>query len=446
MFGRESEAEYAAYVESELSAVEYELLTARQWADHVDQPQVEWIPSDLEKMTPGPDLAAILSGLDPCQLSGYDLVAVLCAQQRQISHDQARLYAVMVEVSHRMDPESGWRDEAVEFASDEIRTALTLTRRAADSELGLATDLKERLPTLWAALDAGDIDLRRAKTIVYGISHLPEGTARRIVERVVEQAAKLTTGQLAARIRRLCVETDPDDAKPRYQQGVEERRMVAEANPDGTASLLGYQLPINRVTAASQRVNRLARTLKTRGETRTLDQIRADVFLDLLQGGDLKTGSADGTVDIHFELTTLARLDDHPAELAGMGPVIADIARQVAADQNHSRWTYTVTDNGEPVATGTTRKRPTAAIKRQVHARYPTCIFPGCRMPATNCDLDHRKPWAQGGPTNTDHLAPACRHDHILRDHGWQLQRLENGDHQYTSPLGHTYTTSRAPP
>jgi len=163
MFGREPEVEYAAYVESEQSAVEYELLTAQQWAQHVDQPpDIEPIPSGLEEMTPGPYLAAILSGIHPDQMSGYDLVAVLQAYQRQISHDQARLYAVMVEVSHRTDPESGRTDEAVEFASDEIRAALTLTRRAADSELGLATDLKERLPTLWAALDTGDIDLRRA--------------------------------------------------------------------------------------------------------------------------------------------------------------------------------------------------------------------------------------------------------------------------------------------
>jgi hypothetical protein len=265
---------------------------------------------------------------------------------------------------------------------------------------------------------------------------------------VVEHAPRLTTGQLAARIRRSCLETDPENAKHRYQQGLADRRVVAEANPDGTGNLLGYQLPIDRVTAASQRINQLAQNLKTKVETRSIDQIRADVYLDLLEGTAQHgtNRSTGGTVDIHVELTTLARLDDQAGELAGMGPVIADIARQVITDQNHSRWNYVVTDNGQPVATGTTRRRPTASIKRQVHARYPTCIFPGCRMPAQHCDLDHRTPWAQGGPTNTDHLAPACRHDHILRDHGWQLQRLENGDHQYTSPLGHTYTTSRAPP
>jgi len=447
MFGRECEVELAAHFESEPSAVEYELLTSQQWAEHVDQPEVEPIPSGLEKMTPGPELAGILSGIDRALLRGHDVVTLLQAEARLAAHYQAAAYATMNEVAHCAKTEDTNRvEEAVEFAADEVRAALRLTRRAAETEMDLAWRLRIRLPQVWEALHSGAIDLRRVRTIAYGTDYLPTETAQHVVDAVIGDAPKLTTGQLAARIRRLCVETDPDDAKTRYDQGVEERRVVSEANPDGTGNIHGLQLPPDRMTAVSKRINQLARTLKTRGETRTLDQIRADVFLDILEGRDLKAGSNGGTVDIHVDLATLAGLDDKPAEMNGYGPVIAEIARQVVADQDHSQWNYVVTDNGHPIATGTTRRRPTAAIKRQVHARYPICIFPGCRMPARNCDLDHRKPWAQGGKTNIDHLAPACRHDHILRDHGWQLQRLPNGDHQYTSPLGHTYITSGAPP
>ncbi|MEE8375472.1 MAG: HNH endonuclease signature motif containing protein [Acidimicrobiia bacterium] len=39
-------------------------------------------------------------------------------------------------------------------------------------------------------------------------------------------------------------------------------------------------------------------------------------------------------------------------------------------------------------------------------------------MPATDCDLDHRNAWADGGPTTEDNLAPLCRHDHIVRHNG----------------------------
>jgi len=68
-------------------------------------------------------------------------------------------------------------------------------------------------------------------------------------------------------------------------------------------------------------------------------------------------------------------------------------------------------------------------------------------MPATDCDLDHTTRWADGGETTTNNLTPLCRHDHHIRHQaGWTHQPLPNGDHQWTTKLGHTYTTSNQPP
>jgi len=100
------------------------------------------------------------------------------------------------------------------------------------------------------------------------------------------------------------------------------------------------------------------------------------------------------------------------------------------------------------VQTGTTRRRPTADQRRAVEARDLTCVFPGCRMPAAQCDLDHRIPWSQGGPTTVDDLAPLCRHDHITvrHDAGWTYERLPSGMYRWTSRLGHTYVSGGLPP
>lgn len=74
-------------------------------------------------------------------------------------------------------------------------------------------------------------------------------------------------------------------------------------------------------------------------------------------------------------------------------------------------------------------------------------MFPGCRQPAFNCDLDHRRPRAAGGPTRNDDLGPLGRYHHMARHHSnWHLKRLENGDHQWTSPHGHHHLTKRGPP
>ena len=410
----------------------------------------EAIPARLDAMEPGPVLAAWLSSVDVDTLSGYDRVVVLRAHQKMASHYSAHVYADMASLAEVLDdPECDpvWVAEA---ASAEIRAALTLTRRAADVELGFAVDLKRRLPRVAHALEAGTIDVRRAKTIGHGTVHLSAAAASSVVDQIIEHAPVLTTGQLRARIGRLCIEADPQEAQQRYEQAVEERRVIAEPTDAATANLLGLDLPPHRVAAATRRINHLARSLRGREESRTMDQLRADVLLDLLTGvnhSPKKTANnTTGMVDIRVDLETLTRLADHPGELAGYGPVIADIARQAAECQPDAEWRYTVTDpsTGRPVAVGTTRRRPTAGQRRLVEAQHPSCVFPGCRMPAVDCDLDHGIPWSEGGATTDANLAPLCRHDHVVARHrvGWTYRRLPNGDHQWTSPFGHTYTTT----
>ena len=419
------------------------------------------IPAGLDDMEPGPVLAAFLSAIDVDELTGYDRIVVLRAHQRMASHYTAHVYADMASVADVLADENEKPVWTLDAAAAEIRAALTLTRRAADAELAFALELEERLPRVAQTLRAGVIDVRRAKTIVYQTTHLPPDTARAVVDRIIDRAPDLTTGQLAARLRRLCIDADPDEAQRRYEDAVAERRVVAEPTDSGTANLLGLDLPPHRVAAVTRRVNRIARSLRSPSESRTMDQLRADVLLDLLTGRHgRRRRSSDGTtagggndravVDIVVDLETLTRLADHPGELAGYGPVIADIARQTVHDQADAEWRYTITDpdTGIPVADGITQRRPTIAQRRTVESRDRTCVFPGCRMPAVDCDLDHRIAWSEGGPTHVFNLAPACRHDHVIVKHGagWTYRRLPNGDHRWTSRLGHTYITGGEKP
>jgi hypothetical protein len=403
-------------------------------------------------MEPGPVLAAFLASIDVSKVSGYDRIVVVKAHQRMASHYAAQTYGGMAAlVDAMLGFENVQRLEyAAESAAAEIRAALHLTRRAADIEVAFALSLRDRLPRLSGMLKTGEIDIRRARTIERHTVHLSDEAAQDVVDRIADVASRLTTGELTARIRRLCIEADRDDADDRYRHSVEGRRVVMEPTDSGTANLLGIDLPPQRVAALTRRINKLACSLRGGEETRTMDQLRADVFLDLLAGKNRNGASSGGVVDLRVDLDTPAALTGHPGELAGYGPVISDIARQVAGDQQQCEWRYTVvdTETGQPVHTGTTRRRPTATQRRAIESRDVTCIFPGCRMPSTECDLDHRIPWSRGGPTTVRHLTPLCRHDHITVKHnaGWTYVRLPNGDYQWTSRLGHTYVTTRAPP
>jgi hypothetical protein len=405
--------------------------------------------ADLDALPPGPGLALILTGVDRTRLNGYDLVTVLKARERMVSHFQAEVMADMVEIAYAAPGDADTPParcyEAFSFASDEVRAALTLTRRTAEGRMSLAFDLVERLPRVWRMLTTGAIDLGRARVFVDETSHLEQEAARRVVDRLADVATHLTTGQLRARIRKLCITADTDNAAKRYETAVEQRRLWIEQTLDGTANLYLLDIPVTTATAIGRRINAHMISLRKDGDTRGHDQIRADIACDLLLGAD-PTNHGRGLVDIRVDLTTLAGLNDHAAEIPGLGPVIADVARQVADRQQRAEWRAVVTDeDGHIVDIVTTRRRPTTHLARHIEALHSTCSFPGCRVSARDCDLDHYLPWHQGGPTSLTNNGPKCRHDHILKDHGWTHVHREGKD-IWTSPLGHTYITQGQSP
>ncbi len=418
-----------------------------------------WSPDGLDEIVPGMFLAGILSSLSVSELSGHDRVVVLRAQQRMASFYEAQLAETMTAIEdHCAQLFDGDVELAHDAASAEIRCALNLTRRAAEGQLDFAQTLRHRLPVVWDALLAGSIDVRRAKTIAYETAHLPAETAQLIVDQVMIEAPNLTTGRIAARLRRLSIDAAPDEAKDRYEHAVDGRKIVLTATDQGTATIGAYDLPPDRAARAVDLINGIAESLRVAGERRDMDQLRADVFLDLLNGDtpgaghELKRGksrrSKAGVVDVRVDLATLTRLAEHSGELAGYGPVIADIARQVAEDNFGQQWRFAVTDETDQIiGSGITRRRPTAALRRHVETRNPTCVFDNCRHPASSSDVDHTKPWSDGGKTAKENLDPLCPHDHYLRHKaGWTYQRNPDGTITWTSRLGHTYTNKPDPP
>ncbi|WP_281904670.1 HNH endonuclease signature motif containing protein [Phytohabitans aurantiacus] len=523
------------------------------------------IPEDLAEMPPGPGLAAILARIDRSCVNGHDMVTVMQARARQVAHDQAELLADIVEVAH-CPP--GTFNSPVErlkglsrYPDDEVRVALCWTRRAAGEQLTLAVDVVERLPDVYAALRAGHIDIPRARVFCDVLSVLAEDVARQAAARLLPVADGLTTGQLRVRLQRLVITIDPDAARIRRDKSVVDRRLDHGLLPEGTAFLGGTNLPAERAAAASARIDAIARAARRGDDERTLDQLRADTFLDLLEGLNTATalsaapsnmaktptmaapfdpGQADGTnrqpgvgqapgianplgtgqahgtterpgtakaahapgtakaadtpgtaetahtpdtaeaahapgaaeaasqprssetacgdtapgtagpastttgpvrggVELTVPLSTLMWLTELPGDLAGWGPVIADIARQVAEQQRRGRWRFTVHD-GNTLYTGVTRRRPTAEMADHISARDRTCRAPGCRVPAHRADIDHIKDWAHGGPTEERNLGTLCRHDHGVKHHGhWKYRQIAPGVYQWRTALGHTY-------
>jgi hypothetical protein len=408
------------------------------------------IPPDLAEIPPGPELARILAEIEPSRLSSFDCVQVLKAQYRQASHERAKVMALMAEVGlcagvRLAGDELRRRAEPDQFAADEVRAALVLTRRAAEAQFWVAHDLLTRLPAVHAAMLAGVLDEPRARVFSEWTLDLSPEQARAVCASLLPQAPTLTTGQLIEKIKRLAISVDPDWARRRYEQAVAERRVVGHRNADGSANLSGYNLPVERVAAASGHIDALAKATKRAGDSRPIDHIRAELFLGMTDGtftglddativellltaavdqpdpdrddpdgaehngsngtqdgddephddglGGPDTGEPDGGgagdgeqgcaapevlpasldwagVELRVQLSTLLGHDLYPAELAGWGPVHAELARELATTLGTAQWRFVVTDeHGYPVHCGITRARPSGTPARAAHCR-----------------------------------------------------------------------------
>jgi hypothetical protein len=115
------------------------------------------------------------------------------------------------------------------------------------------------------------------------------------------------------------------------------------------------------------------------------------------------------------------------------------------------RWQLTVTVAA--LATGTCDHerechgyQPSAALRHLLEIRHQRCTAPGCRRPATQCDLDHTVPYREGGRTCECGLAPLCRRHHRAKQaQGWQLDQPEPGVLTWRLPHGRSYRVTPAP-
>jgi uncharacterized protein DUF222 len=232
-------------------------------------------------------------------LTDDELIGVLRGWQRQISWSQARKLDAMAELARRL-PADGtaaaspgrFPRNPSEFIPDEVALALTLTRRAAGVELSLAIDLAY-LPATAATLEAGQIDLIRARIIAEGVGGLEPAHAAAVEAAVLPGAPVMTSGQLRAAVARAVLAADPDAARRDREERLTEARVECWTDPTGTANLAGRDLPSAPALAADKRLGQIARAWKKQDAAAGLDLLRARAYLALLLGHDVDVPPAD---------------------------------------------------------------------------------------------------------------------------------------------------------
>jgi hypothetical protein len=440
------------------------------------------------------------------ELTDDELTGVLRGFQRQIAAGYAGLGRAVSELVERRAVQSrrpGWSGLA-EHVADELAAELTLTGRSASRLLDVATGLR-RLPEVHDALLNGAIDWARACVFVDELSVLDDAAAHGIAERLADQAAGWTTGQLRAALARAVFSADPDAAERRKTAARKDTLVETWREPSGNAVLAGRELPTADVIAADAQLTADADWLRGHGAVGTQAELRAAAYLARLSGRDLTAllqqssaceaegspgpggpQSRAGSVHLTMPLAALAELSESPGEVTGYGPADAATCRDLAAwlgSDRATRWCLTVTDlDGTALAHACARRGPAAGqpvirwaadlrarlnilergscsharasagyvppakLRHVVRVRQRRCSFRGCRQPAARCDLDHTVPFEAGGLTCECNLAPLCRRHHRAKQvPGWQLSQQQPGVMTGRLPSGRAYSTSGDP-
>jgi len=357
--------------------------------------------------------------------------------------DQARRWS---EVSEGASSPGGWSPEvrARRVLVTELACALRIPERAAETLVVDSQTLLTDLPTTFAALSGGSISWRHAHVLVDHASSLAPESVTAFEAAVLPLAETLTVSKFDRQARAERERAHPESIDTRHLQAVEKRSVDLQPARDGMAWLSAY-LPVVVAQGIYNRLTDTAMAQRAPTESRTLAQLRADAFAELLLDGTLTDRRVSGIrprVLITVPVLTLLGRGSEPAILEGYGPIDRETALELAASAPSFTRLLTHPETGAVLSVGRNSYAVPADLRTWLRVRDGTCRFPGCSRAARSCEIDHTRDWQFGHGTNHDNLAHLCpAHHHLKHQTGWSVRQCGAGVLEWTSPSGHVYTT-----
>lgn len=262
--------------------------------------------------------------------------------------------------------------------------------------------LTSELPQLYAVLQKHwHLDFPRVIAIDTALSKLGNDAGEDIIQEIDGKIAHYLTPRLenqqlpsvkriSQRVRELVNEFDDrvpvKDPRP-------QRRMVKDKLTANSSSLA--------VEAPHEEIQRAEDCVKATADA--LGITRAEAMLQVLSGD---TPAKDAVTKL--VLFSAKDIENAPAFLQGFGWVGPETVERL-------REGATIIDADVAAHAETASYQPTDAIRTFVEGRDGTCRWPGCSVPAQNCQLDHRHNFDEGGPTSPSNLFALCQHHHNIK-------------------------------
>ncbi|UGB35738.1 HNH endonuclease [Microbacterium sp. cx-55] len=420
-----------------------------------------------------------------------DIVHAASTANAQVAAGQARMSRALaraLELAEQHTAHASSSVKATEMALRSIAAELAGVMRSSDRsmqrQINDAAMLVDGFPATLDAWEAGTITRAHVQLITELGRPLPPEVRAEFEQLALIRCEDETAGRLRAELAILAERLHPRTLTERHAEAREGRCIRTFVVGDGMSGLT-LIAPTLHIDAIYDRLTQqAAATVDARGQARermraraasgaagcgdaaggvfdqdeivasdarTVDQLRVDLLTDMLltaQPGADPTRADDGPgalgairakVQVVVPALTLLRGDEHPADLVGRSPIEAETARLLAGTVDEA-WDRLITDPVTGAVLHTDARLASAPMRRFLGARDRHCRFPGCRVPAIRCEIDHTVDHHLGGPTAVDNCEALCQRHHSMKQFtAWRVRQLGGGVLEWTSPLGATY-------
>jgi hypothetical protein len=422
------------------------------------------------------ELPLEVAGFDEAECAGLSAIvdefARVHGEQARLAARESRLLAdaeaIARRAMERMPASVRDREMVRRCVAAELGTAVRVNDRTVQARMDEAHLLRELFPATLAALAEARISRRHADAILDAGARIEEPEVRSAFERVVlGHAESQSAPRTRAFARQLAERVNPVSMAERHEAALDARMVSVREVDDGMSELI-VLLPTVLARGILSRLTEQARAIRAaaadeedadphddHADERSLDQIRTDVLADLLLTGapaidptrDVSPGGLGAIrarVEVTIPVTTLTGTTASGAEIDGRSPVDPISARRLAGEC--PGWDRVMVHPVTGIVLAVDRYRPSEELRRTLRSRDRHCRFPGCRMPAVRCDIDHTHDAALGGETALCNLACFCKRHHTLKHAtDWTVRQLPGGVLEWTSPTGRTHRDEPPP-
>ena len=318
---------------------------------------------------------------------------------------------------------NGWKGQGAKSISEWLSIETDCAHYEAQAVVVLANQL-HHLPVTQAALRSGELSGTQAVEVARGAIVAPNTETQ-----LLNLAKHVTVRDLRDATNR--VVAGATDEVERHKRIHKNRCLKTWTGQDGAFNLKALMTVANGalvMAALTPFQDEIFKAARKSGNHETPEAYAADALMALC---DAKTASTTKTIrpnavmNIRVDLEAIKRgHTEHGeiCEIAGVGPIPVATAKEYLGE---AFLKLLIVDGVDIKTVAHMGRHIPAPLRTAIEERDRVCQVPKCDM-TTGLEIDHIKPFAEGGAASLENLVRLCKRHHLQKTHdGYRLIKIK---------------------